>query len=170
MTHRIASPWRKPKSYLVSQRESWSSQSISKWELVAVPFYDPTTSRYDSIKYLLKMSALTLRSSGKGLFVVWHSFSFTLEENSSWKFPYADLLLYRFMSTVSFLTIFKTHALSQVISPRSNAAIAWFMDYGDCAKLYKQVWHFYLVKVIVPVHIKWQDSPTGLRFFCCSQW
>ena len=85
------------------------------------------------IPYLLKISALTLRSSGKGFFVVWHSFSFTLEENSPWQFPYVDLLLYIFMSTVSFLTIFKTHALSQVICPRSSAAIAWFMDYGDCA-------------------------------------
>lgn len=85
------------------------------------------------IPYLLKISALTLRSSGKGFFVVWHSFSFTLEENSPWQFPYVDLLLYIFMSTVSFLTIFKTHALSQVICPRSSAAIAWFMDYGDRA-------------------------------------
>lgn len=101
-------------------------------------------------------------SPGKRFFVVWHSFSFTLEENSPWKFPYVHLLLYIFMSTVPFLTTFKTYALSQVISPKSNSAVTWFMDYGDCIKLWKQVWHFYLVKVTVPEHIKWQDLPTGL--------
>lgn len=116
-------------------------------------------------RFLLSLSEALGRDS-----VVWHSFSFTLEENSSWTFPYAGLLLYRFMSTVSVLTVSKTHACSRVISPRSNAAIAWFMGYGDCAQLYRQVWRFYLVKVIVPEHTKWQDSPTGLALFCCSQW
>lgn len=63
------------------------------------------------------------------------------------------------MPTVSFLTTFKTYALSQVISPKSNAAIASFMGYGDCAKLLRQVRHFYWVKVIVLEHILWPDSP-----------
>lgn len=105
---------------------SWSFRSISKRiakrELDATPFYEPTISRYDSIKCLLKISAFTLRSSGKRFFVVWHSFSFTPEENAPWKFPYVDLLLYIFMSTVSFLTTFKTYALSQVISPKKKCS------------------------------------------------
>lgn len=68
----------------------------------------------------------------KGFFVVWHSFSFTLEENYMHDNSICWSSLYIFMSTVSFLIIFKTHALSQVICP-SSAAITAFMDYGDCA-------------------------------------
>lgn len=136
MTHRRASPRRRPKSYPFSQRESRSFQSISKRKLNGCyTIYDPATFKYDSIKCLLKVSAITLRSSWKGLFVVWHHFSFTPEVNAPWKFPYVDLLLYIFMPTVSFLTTFKTYALFQVISPKSDAAITWFMDYGNCAKL-----------------------------------
>lgn len=99
-------------------------------------------------------------SEAQGRDSVWSDIPFHLlwRKNAPWKFPYVDFLLYIFMPTVSFLTTFKTYALSQAISPKSNAAIASFMDYEDCAKFPRQVRHFYWVKVIVPEHIMWPDS------------
>lgn len=117
-------------------------------------FYDSVISKHDCIKCLLKTSAFILQNPGKRFFVVWHSFSVTLEENTPWKFPYVPLLLYIFMWTVSFLTTLKTYALFQVISPEviQRWHDAWI--YTDHAKLRSQVWHLNLLKVIVPEDIK----------------
>jgi hypothetical protein len=62
----------------------------------------------------------------------------------------------------------KTYALFQVISPKSNSAITWFMDYGGWSKIIEAGMTLLPGKSHCPRTIKWQDLPTDLRYLFCS--